>query len=67
MAKSKVDKTTSQSAAEPKLYDRINSIDREAANLEGSSQLGRDWQTLSESSLAEVWLNEEENKAWQYL
>jgi hypothetical protein len=47
--------------------DRVNSIDLEAASLEDSSQLVRDWQTLSESSLAEVWLNEEEDKAWQDL
>jgi hypothetical protein len=62
-----MDKTTAQSAAESKLYNQVNSIDREAANLEVSSQLVRDWQTFSESSLAEVWLNEEEDKAWQYL
>jgi hypothetical protein len=37
----------------------------EATNLENSSQLVRDWQNLSESSLAEVWLNEEEDIAWQ--
>ncbi len=36
-------------------------------NLEQSSPLVRDWQNLSESSLAEVWLNEEEDKAWQDL
>jgi hypothetical protein len=47
--------------------DRIDSIHREATNLENSSQLVRDWQNLSESSLAEVWLNEEEDKAWQDL
>jgi hypothetical protein len=47
--------------------DRIDSIHREAASLEDSSQLVRDWQNLSESSLAEVWLNEEEDKAWQDL
>jgi hypothetical protein len=39
----------------------------EATNLENSSQLVRDWQNLSESSLAEVWLNEEEDIAWQDL
>ena len=49
------------------LSTRINSIQREAANLENFSQLDRDWQNLSESSLAEVWLNEEEDKAWQDL
>lgn len=38
-----------------------------SANLEQSSSLVRDWQNLSESSLAEVWLNEEEDKAWQDL
>jgi hypothetical protein len=47
--------------------DRIDSIHREATSLENSSQLVRDWQNLSESSLAEVWLNEEEDKAWQDL
>jgi hypothetical protein len=47
--------------------DRVNSIHLEAASLEDSSQLVRDWQNLSESSLAEVWLNEEEDKAWQDL
>ncbi len=47
--------------------DRVNSIHLEATNLEDSSQLVRDWQNLSESSLAEVWLNEEEDKAWQDL
>ncbi|WP_373546226.1 hypothetical protein [Chamaesiphon sp.] len=47
--------------------DRINSIQREAANLENFSQLDRDWQNLRESSLAEIWLNEEEDKAWQDL
>jgi predicted RNase H-like HicB family nuclease len=35
--------------------------------LEQSSPFVRDWQNLSESSLAEVWLNEEEDKAWQDL
>jgi predicted RNase H-like HicB family nuclease len=38
-----------------------------AGNLEHSAPLVRDWQNLSESSLAEVWLNEEEDKAWQDL
>ena len=47
--------------------ERINSIHQEAANLENFSQLDRDWQNMSESSLAEVWLNEEEDKAWQDL
>jgi hypothetical protein len=47
--------------------DRVNSIHLEATNLEDSPQLVRDWQNLSESSLAEVWLNEEEDKAWQDL
>ena len=36
-------------------------------NLEQLSPLDRDWQNFSESSLAEVWLNEEEDKAWQDL
>jgi hypothetical protein len=44
--------------------DRVNSIHLEVTNIEDSSQLVRDWQNLSESSLAEVWLNEEEDKAW---
>jgi hypothetical protein len=39
----------------------------EATDLEDSVQLVRDWQNLSESSLAEVWLNEEEDEAWQDL
>jgi hypothetical protein len=47
--------------------DRVNSIQIEAVNQEDSSQLVRDWQNLSESSLAEIWLNEEEDKAWQDL
>ena len=47
--------------------DRINSIHQEAANLKNFSQLDRDWQNMSESSLTEVWLNEEEDKAWQDL
>jgi hypothetical protein len=47
--------------------DRVNSIHLEAANLEDSTQLVRDWQNLSESSLAEIWLSEEEEKAWQDL
>jgi hypothetical protein len=46
---------------------RVNSIYRETASLEDSAQLVRDWQNLSESSLAEVWLSEEEDKAWQDL
>jgi hypothetical protein len=62
-----MDKTTSQSASESKLYNQVNSIDQEAANLEVSSQLVRDWQTLSQSLLAGVWLNQEKDKAWQYL
>jgi hypothetical protein len=37
----------------------------EATNLENSAQLVQDWQNISESSLAEVWLNEEEDNAWQ--
>jgi hypothetical protein len=47
--------------------ERVNSIYLEASNLEDSAQLVRDWQNLSELSLAEVWLNEEEDKAWQDL
>ncbi len=39
----------------------------EVANLEQPDRVVLDWQTLSESSLAEVWLNEEEDKAWQDL
>jgi hypothetical protein len=37
----------------------------EATNLENSSQLVQDWQTLSQLSLVEVWLNDEEDEAWQ--
>jgi hypothetical protein len=37
------------------------------ANLDRPDRVVRDWQILSESSLAEVWLNEEEDKAWQDL
>jgi predicted RNase H-like HicB family nuclease len=39
----------------------------EVANREQPERVVRDWQTLSESSLAEVWMNEEEDKAWQDL
>jgi hypothetical protein len=39
----------------------------ESTNLENSAQLVQDWQNISESSLAEVWLNEEEDNAWQDL
>jgi hypothetical protein len=47
--------------------DRVNLIHLEAANLEDSSQFVRDWQNLSESSLAEIWLSEAEDKAWHDL
>jgi hypothetical protein len=47
--------------------ERVNSIYLEAENLAESAQLVRDWQNLSESSLAGVWLNEEEDRAWQDL
>jgi hypothetical protein len=39
----------------------------ETTDLENSSQLVQDWQNISESSLAEIWLNEEEDNAWQDL
>jgi hypothetical protein len=39
----------------------------EMIDIEDSAQLVRDWQNLSESSLAEVWLNDEEDEAWQDL
>jgi hypothetical protein len=47
--------------------ERINSICLEVANPDQSVQLMRDWQTQSESSLAEVWLNDEEDRAWSDL
>jgi hypothetical protein len=47
--------------------DRVNLIYQSVANLENSSQTVQDWQNVSESSLAEVWLNEEEDRAWQDL
>ena len=47
--------------------ERVHLIHLEAGNLEDSSQLVRDWQNMSESSLAEIWLNEEEDRAWQDL
>jgi hypothetical protein len=47
--------------------DRVNLIYQSVANLENSSPTVRDWQNASESSLAEVWLNEEEDRAWQDL
>jgi hypothetical protein len=47
--------------------DRVNSIQLETTNLEQSSQLVRDWENISESSLDRVWLNEEEDRAWQDL
>jgi hypothetical protein len=47
--------------------DRVNLIERSVVNTEQSSQVFRDWQNLSETSLAQVWLNEEEDKAWQDL
>jgi predicted RNase H-like HicB family nuclease len=58
------------SLAEPfraNIESKTSSINLEVPNLEQSSPLVRDWQNFSESSLAEVWLNEEEDKAWQDL
>jgi predicted RNase H-like HicB family nuclease len=58
------------SLAEPpsiSIESTTSSINLEAPNLEQSSPLVPDWQNFSESSLAEVWLNEEEDKAWQDL
>jgi hypothetical protein len=54
------------SSKRPDLFIAIYFMD-EATNLENSSQLVQDWQTISQSSLAEVWLNDEEDKAWQDL
>jgi hypothetical protein len=47
--------------------ERVNSICLDVANPRQSEQLMRDWQHQSELSLAEVWLNEEEDRAWEYL
>ena len=47
--------------------ERVNSICLEVANPDQSVQLMRDWQTQSESSLAEVLLNDEEDRAWSDL
>jgi hypothetical protein len=47
--------------------ERVNSICLDVANPGQSEQLMKDWQNQSESSLAEVWLNEEEDRAWEYL
>lgn len=47
--------------------ERVNSIYLEAENLAESAHLVRDWQNLSEPSLAGAWLNEEEDRAWQDL
>jgi hypothetical protein len=47
--------------------DRVNLIQLEAINMQDSSQLIGEWQNISESSLSEVWLNEEEDLAWQDL
>ncbi len=47
--------------------ERVNLICLEVANPDQSFQLMRDWQTQSESSLAEVWLNDEEDRAWSDL
>ena len=47
--------------------NQVHSIEPESANITESSQLARDWQSLSERSLQEVWLNEEEDQAWKDL
>jgi hypothetical protein len=47
--------------------DRVNLIERSVVNPEQSSPIFRDWENLSETSLAQVWLNEEEDIAWQDL
>ncbi len=47
--------------------ERVNSICLDLVNPEQSAQLMRDWQNQSESSLAEVWLNDEEDRAWEDL
>jgi hypothetical protein len=47
--------------------ERVNLIYLEVANPDQSVQLMRNWQNQSEPSLAEVWLNDEEDRAWEYL
>lgn len=47
--------------------ERVNLIYLEVANPDQSVPLMRDWQNQSESSLAEVWLNDEEDRAWSDL
>ena len=47
--------------------ERVNSICLDISNPEQSTQLMRDWQNQSELSLAEVWLNDEEDRAWEDL
>jgi hypothetical protein len=47
--------------------ERVNSIYLDIVNPAQSTQLMRDWQNQSESSLAEVWLNDDEDRAWEYL
>jgi hypothetical protein len=47
--------------------ERVNSICLEVANPDQSVPLMRNWQNQSESSLAEVWLNDEEDRAWSDL
>ena len=47
--------------------NQVHSIEPESANITESSQLARDWQSLSERSLQEVWLNDEEDQAWKDL
>ena len=47
--------------------ERVKLICSDVANPGQSEQLIKDWQNQSESSLAEVWLNEEEDLSWKYL
>ena len=47
--------------------ERVNLICLDVGNPGQSEQLIKDWQNQSESSLAEVWLNEEEDRAWEDL
>jgi hypothetical protein len=47
--------------------ERVNSICLDVTNSDQSTRLMRNWQNQSESSLAEVWLNDEEDRAWEDL
>ena len=47
--------------------EQVNLICLDITNPAQSEQLMKDWQNQSESSLAQVWLNEEEDRAWEDL